>query len=189
MPGLPILWFAALAVIISMAYSKQVATQRSDAGPVRRGGRAIDAAGDGLCRLRARARRLDAAADAEIVYLLYQGARCPQPCKPCPVSCRRGRAAGCVGYENGSLGPAIAQAIAARNLYEPVWQSIVAKIGYICMLPPAALAIVAFLVLKIIPQFEKIFKDFGLRLPNTTLALIRVSRWEFLGLLLALPGC
>ena len=27
-PGLPILWFATLAVIISMAYSKQVATQR-----------------------------------------------------------------------------------------------------------------------------------------------------------------
>ena len=76
----------------------------------------------------------------------------------------------CVGYENGSLGPAIDQAIAARNLYEPVWQSIVPKIGYICILPAVAVGIVAFIVLKIMPQFEKIFKDFNLRLPDVTLA-------------------
>ena len=61
--------------------------------------------------------------------------------------------------------------------YEPVWQSIVPKIGYVCFLPALAVGIVAFLVLKIIPQYEKIFKDFNTRLPDITLRAVPVCRW------------
>ena len=184
-PGLPILWFATLAVIISMAYSKHVATQRyamlallgaaaERSMPLETAFAAFGHERGGWMRRRT----------AELVYLLYEGESLPAAVQAVPgVLPPEAVPLVCVGYENGSLGPAIDQAIAARNLYEPVWQSIVPKIGYICILPPAALGIVAFIVLKIMPQFEKIFKDFNLRLPNATLALIEVSRWELLWLL------
>ena len=90
----------------------------------------------------------------------------------------------CVGHQNGSLGPAIRQAIATRNLYEPVWQSIVPKIGYICFLPAATMGILSFIILTIIPQYEKIFKDFNTKLPDFTVGLLEACRSGHLWLLL-----
>ena len=47
-----------------------------------------------------------------------------------------------------------------------------------------AVAILVFIMLKIVPQFEKIFKEFGTTLPDITLALISTSQfvghWWFL---------
>jgi type IV pilus assembly protein PilC len=40
-----------------------------------------------------------------------------------------------------------------------------------------AVLILTFIMLKIVPQFEKIFKDFGTKLPDMTLALIWASNW------------
>ncbi len=40
-----------------------------------------------------------------------------------------------------------------------------------------AVGILVFIMLKIVPQFEKIFKDFGTKLPDITEILIGVSRW------------
>ncbi|MGA2616706.1 MAG: type II secretion system F family protein [Thermoguttaceae bacterium] len=40
-----------------------------------------------------------------------------------------------------------------------------------------AVSILVFIMLKIVPQFEKIFKDFGTKLPDITLALINLSNW------------
>jgi len=40
-----------------------------------------------------------------------------------------------------------------------------------------AVCILTFIMLKIVPQFEKIFKDFNTPLPQMTLALIGMSRW------------
>ena len=186
MPGLVILWFASLAVIISMAYSKQVATQQyallalvgaaaERSMPLETAFAAFGHERGGWMRRRT----------AEIVYMLNHGASLPAALKAVPGALPpEAVPLVCVGHENGSLGPAIAQAIAARNLFEPVWQSIVPKIGYICILPAVAVGIVAFIVMKIMPQFEKIFKDFDTRLPDITLAVFAVCRWEFLWLLL-----
>lgn len=77
-----------------------------------------------------------------------------------------------VGYENGSLGASIRQALAARSACEPLAQSIIPKIGYICFFPAAAVSAMAFLTMRIIPQFEKIFNDFGCRLPWATRLLL-----------------
>jgi type II secretory pathway component PulF len=89
-----------------------------------------------------------------------------------------------VGHETGTLPAAISKAITAHNLFEPVWQTIVPKIGYVCILPSLAVGIVAFIMLKIVPQFEKIFHDFGMRLPGITRAVIYVciaaGHWWFL---------
>src|SRR3954454_3309915 len=40
-----------------------------------------------------------------------------------------------------------------------------------------AVAILTFIMLFIIPKFEKIFKDFNMTLPDLTLALMATSRW------------
>ena len=40
-----------------------------------------------------------------------------------------------------------------------------------------AVGILVFIMLKIVPQFEKIFRDFGTKLPDMTLMLINVSKW------------
>jgi len=181
-PGVAILWFATPAVVIAMAYSKQVATQQYAMLAL------VGAAAE-------RAMPLETAFAAfgherggwmgqrttEIVDMLHDGASLPAVLKAVPgVLPPEVMPLVWVGYENGLLGSAVAQAIAARNLFEPVWQSIVPKIGYICLLPPVAVGIVAFLVRKIMPQFEKIFRDFNIALPDVTLGLMEVCRWEFL---------
>jgi general secretion pathway protein F len=78
------------------------------------------------------------------------------------------------------LGPAIRRAIATRNLFQPVWQSIFPKIGYICFLPMAAFGLIAFMMLMIVPQYEKIFRDFNTKLPDITFAVIGVCHWPLL---------
>ena len=40
-----------------------------------------------------------------------------------------------------------------------------------------AVSILVFIMLKIVPQFEKIFKDFNTKLPDITLMLINIANW------------
>ncbi len=40
-----------------------------------------------------------------------------------------------------------------------------------------AVSILVFIMLKIVPQFEKIFKDFNTKLPDITLMLIYIAKW------------
>ena len=40
-----------------------------------------------------------------------------------------------------------------------------------------AVSILVFIMMKIVPQFEKIFKDFNTKLPDITLMLINISEW------------
>ena len=40
-----------------------------------------------------------------------------------------------------------------------------------------AVGILVFIMMKIVPQFEKIFKDFNTKLPDITLMLINISQW------------
>ena len=39
------------------------------------------------------------------------------------------------------------------------------------------MGILTFIMIKIVPSFEKIFKDFGTNLPPVTLALMGASHW------------
>jgi type II secretory pathway component PulF len=181
---LPGLAFVTLIVIIAMAYSKHVATQQyallglvgaaaERSMPLETVFAAFGHERRGWMRQRT----------AEIVHMLQRGASLPAALEAVPGALPpEAVPLVCVGHENGSLGPAVRQAIIARNLYEPVWQSIVPKIGYICFLPAVGMGVVAFIVLSIMPQLEKIFKDFGTRLPWVTVALVHVCRWPFLGL-------
>src|SRR5262249_25006076 len=48
---------------------------------------------------------------------------------------------------------------------------------YPCVVILVAVSILIFIMLYIIPKFEKIFKDFNMTLPDMTLALMNTSRW------------
>ena len=182
LPGVAILWFASLAVIIAMAYSNQAAAQRyallalvgtaADRSiPLETAFAAFGHERGGWMRRRT----------AEIVYMLYHGASLPAALKAVPgVLPPEAVPLVCVGHESGSLGPAIDQALAVRNLDEPVWQSIVGKLGYICILPAAAVGIITL----IIRYFKYIFRDYNLALPAIPFGLSDWSGWEFLRLLL-----
>jgi len=179
LPGLVNLWFAALAVIISMAYGRHVATQQYSmlalvsaaakrSMPLETAFAALGHERGGWMRRRA----------AEVVHMLSHGASLPDAVRAVPgVLPSEAVPLICVGYENGSLGAAVAQAISSRNLFEPLWQSIIPKIGYICLLPPLAVGIITFIALKIVPQYQKIFRDFGTRLPEVTLDVIYACQW------------
>ena len=174
LPALPILWFATLAVIISMAYGQKVATQRyamlALVGAAAKRSMPLETAFAAFGRERGGWMRQRA---AEIVDMLHHGASLPAALNAVPGALPpEAVPLVCVGYENGALEPAIEQAIATRNLFEPVWQSVVPKIGYICILPPVAMGVVALLCIKIMPQFQKIFRDFNTRLPDFTLGFL-----------------
>jgi len=188
-PGLVILLPASLAVVFSMAYSKNVANQQyamlALVGAAAERSMPLETAFAAFGRERGGWMRKRS---TEIASRLHEGASLPAALEDVPgVLPPEAVPLVCVGYENGSLQSAIEQAITARNAYEPVWQSILSKICYVCILPPVALGILAFIMLKIMPQFQKIFKDFGASLPVITRDLIAVCQctwlWPSLGII------
>jgi type II secretory pathway component PulF len=70
-----------------------------------------------------------------------------------------------VGSRTGSLPAALRQALASGGRQEALWQFFAPKAAYVCLLLPVAVGIVTFFVIKIGPQFEKIYRDFGRELP------------------------
>jgi protein transport protein HofC len=81
-----------------------------------------------------------------------------------------------VGCQSGALAPALRQAATVHHLHDPIWLSLIGKIVYLLWLPAFGLMILAFIMLKIIPSFAKIFADFGSTLPPMTLWLISIAR-------------
>ncbi len=186
-PALGIISCASLAVIIAMAYGKQVATQQytmlAFLGAAVKRSMPLETAFAAFGQERGGWMRRRTAA---LVCCLQEGLPLSVALESVPgVLPPEAVPLVSVGYENGSLGPAIDQAVAARNLYEPAWQSIVPKLGYVCILPAVGVGIVAFLFLKIVPMFEKIFKDCGLWLPRLTRAVFDVGRWPMIWPMLA----
>jgi type II secretory pathway component PulF len=70
-----------------------------------------------------------------------------------------------VGSRTGSLPAALRQALASGGRQEALWQFFAPKAAYVCLLLPFALGVVTFFVVKIGPQFQKIYRDFGRELP------------------------
>lgn len=80
-----------------------------------------------------------------------------------------------VGYETGTLAQALRRAATVHDLDAPVWTALQGKIAYLLLLPALGLLLLMFIMLKIVPSFEKIFQDFGTALPPMTVALIGMS--------------
>jgi type II secretory pathway component PulF len=82
-----------------------------------------------------------------------------------------------VGCESGTLAQALRRAATVHNLDEPFWMSLQGKFAYLLILPVFGLVAFLFVMIKIVPQFIKIFQDFGADLPAMTVALIGMAHW------------
>jgi len=81
-----------------------------------------------------------------------------------------------LGQQTGTLGPALRQVVAQMDLVEGVFRSLLEKLFYLAFLVCYALVMLAFVMIKIMPVFHKIYQDFGLELPWVTQSLIDISR-------------
>jgi type II secretory pathway component PulF len=80
-----------------------------------------------------------------------------------------------VGYETGTLAAALRQAATHCDFQTPVWAALTGKISYLLLAPVFGTSILIFIMIKIVPSFEKIFKDFGATLPTVTQCLVEIS--------------
>jgi general secretion pathway protein F len=78
------------------------------------------------------------------------------------------------GYESGTLAKGFREA-AAPDLHKPVWGSISSKLLYIAAMIWIGCGMLIFMLTKLIPAFEKIFKDYGKILPPVTREFIEIS--------------
>ncbi|MGA2065476.1 MAG: type II secretion system F family protein [Thermoguttaceae bacterium] len=97
-----------------------------------------------------------------------------------------------VGYQTGRFAAALRRAAALAGRQEPLWQSFVPKAAYLCFMPLFTIGAIVFLGLKILPQLQKIFKDFGQALPAVTQAVSKTlfccGGWPLMLLAVALVG-
>lgn len=77
-----------------------------------------------------------------------------------------------LGQQTGTLGAALRQVVDQADEAEGTLRSTLEKFFYLAMVGVFALAVLAFVMIKIIPVFHKMFQDFGMQLPALTLGLI-----------------
>jgi protein transport protein HofC len=82
-----------------------------------------------------------------------------------------------VGYESGALAKALRQTASSRDFFTVILNSLISKMLYIGLVIIFGSMVLTFMVIKIIPSYEKIFKDFGGHLPAITRALIGFSNF------------
>jgi type II secretory pathway component PulF len=82
-----------------------------------------------------------------------------------------------VGYESGALAQGLSEAAAAEDKQDAIWGSFSAKMLYVAALPCLGSLLVLFMLVKILPAFQKIFKDFGTPLPPMTQTMMGVTDW------------
>jgi protein transport protein HofC len=92
-----------------------------------------------------------------------------------------------VGCETGTLAHALRRAATVHDLDEPVWMALQGKITYLLLLPAFGFLLLMFIMMKIVPSFEKIFADFHSTLPPLTVGLIGVSNFTAQFWFLLLP--
>ena len=80
-----------------------------------------------------------------------------------------------VGYETGSLGPALRHVARTSASGREPMRAILQKLFYLLVLVNVAAGILTFVMLKIIPVYKKMFLEFDLELPGATVVLVNFS--------------
>jgi type II secretory pathway component PulF len=80
------------------------------------------------------------------------------------------------GIRSGQIGDVLATLTAYARAIADLRATIIGALFYPVVIIVLALALFAFICFLLIPQFEKIFNDFRLRLPAVTSALLEISR-------------
>jgi type II secretory pathway component PulF len=82
-----------------------------------------------------------------------------------------------VGQAAGRLPKALRTAAESRSSQLPVWTSIASRLAYILVLMLGMEGISGFILYRIVPRFESIFRDFNLPLPDVTILVIDTAHF------------
>jgi len=98
-----------------------------------------------------------------------------------------------VGHQAGALAPALEQSIGIASLYRTLWNQVITRLTYLAYMLLFAVAVGTFMMVRIVPAFQKIFADFNAELPGITQAVIALADFAantgilFLGMLVVTP--
>src|ERR1051326_6126157 len=81
------------------------------------------------------------------------------------------------GEAGGALEVILQRLADFKEKSQSLKRKIIGAMVYPCVVILVAVAILTFIMVAIIPKFEKIFKDFKMKLPGLTEALMATSRW------------
>lgn len=81
-----------------------------------------------------------------------------------------------VGEKTGTLPQTLKKTLSQSAEYERLQGAMVLRFFYLLWILFMAIFVMTFLMLKIIPTFEMLFQDYGMRLPAATRIMIQVSR-------------
>ena len=87
------------------------------------------------------------------------------------------RLAADVGEKTGTLSQSLKKALQQVGDFERLLGSLFAKVSYLSVIFFVMFMILTFMMLKIVPVFEHMFREFDMQLPPMTLLLISVSSW------------
>lgn len=77
----------------------------------------------------------------------------------------------------GLLGPAMKQQIEDSQQIDAALRDAIGRFFYLATIVLFMQAVMTFLMLKIVPVFQRMFEEFGLRLPELTMFVIHGSAW------------
>jgi type IV pilus assembly protein PilC len=81
------------------------------------------------------------------------------------------------GEAGGALEVILQRLAEFKEKSQTLKRKVIGAMVYPCVVITAAVGILIFIMVAIIPKFEKIFREFGLKLPELTQFLINVSMW------------
>ncbi len=79
------------------------------------------------------------------------------------------------GQESGALAEALRDAVGSHGLLAPLWNQLLARVLYVCFLMLFAVSVATFMMLRIVPEFQKIFAEFDAELPPLTRTITATS--------------
>jgi len=85
-----------------------------------------------------------------------------------------------MGEQLGLLGPAMRQQLDDSQQVDAVLRDTIGRFFYLGNVVAVMLIVSTFVMLRIVPVFQKMFEEFGLKLPAMTILLIEISKWYVL---------
>ena len=82
-----------------------------------------------------------------------------------------------MGTDSGNLSRGLRESVDSRQIQLPMIRRILGQLVYLCCLGLAGLTISILMIIYVLPQFENIFRDFGIAVPELTVSLFQVSHW------------
>lgn len=82
-----------------------------------------------------------------------------------------------LGETLGILGPAMRQQLDDSQQADAALRDTLVRFTYLTVVVLALQGVLTFAMLKIVPVFQKMFEEFGLKLPAMTQSIINVSNW------------